>query len=90
MGNLRSVCKAIEHVAPDATVKLVTDAAGVEKADRIVFPGQGAITGCISALKKNGMFDVLEDVMHQKPFLGICLGLLPLPEQTPGSPPQRY
>ncbi len=75
MGNLRSVCKAIEHVAPDASVKLVTDAAGVEKADRIVFPGQGAITGCITALKKNGMFDVLEDVVCQKPFLGICLGL---------------
>jgi glutamine amidotransferase len=82
MGNLRSVCKAIEHVSPKASVKLVTDADGVENADRIVFPGQGAITGCISALKKNGMFDVLEDVVHKKPFLGICLGLQALYETS--------
>ena len=75
MGNLRSVCKAIEHVAPGVSVKLVTDAADVEKADHIVFPGQGAITGCIAALEKNGMLDVLEDVVNHKPFLGICLGL---------------
>lgn len=75
MGNLRSVCKAIEHVAPKASVKLVTDAAGLKNADRIVFPGQGAITGCISALKKSGLFDVLDDVVRNKPFLGICLGL---------------
>lgn len=70
MGNLRSVCKAIEHVSPKASVKLVTDADGVGNADRIVFPGQGAITGCISALKKSGMFDVLEDVVHKSHFLG--------------------
>lgn len=82
MGNLRSVCKAIEHVSPKASVKLVTDTDGVENADRIVFPGQGAITGCISALKKNGMFDVLEDVVHKKPFLGICLGLQALYETS--------
>lgn len=82
MGNLRSVRKAIEHVAPRARVNLVTDADGVESADRIVFPGQGAITGCISALQRNGMLDVLEDVVHKKPFLGICLGLQALYETS--------
>jgi len=82
MGNLRSVCKAIEHVAPRASVNLVTDAEGVKNTDRIVFPGQGAITGCISALKKSGMFEVLEDVVHKKPFLGICLGLQALYETS--------
>ncbi|MFV1997911.1 MAG: imidazole glycerol phosphate synthase subunit HisH [Acidiferrobacterales bacterium] len=82
MGNLRSVCKAIEHVAPRASVKLVTDADGVESADRIVFPGQGAITGCISALKQTGMFDVLDEVVRKKPFLGICLGLQALYETS--------
>ncbi|MEE8388172.1 MAG: imidazole glycerol phosphate synthase subunit HisH [Acidiferrobacterales bacterium] len=82
MGNLRSVCKAIEHVAPKARVKLVTDADGVKSADRVVFPGQGAITGCISALQRNGMFDVLENIVRKKPFLGICLGLQALYETS--------
>lgn len=82
MGNLRSVCKAIEHVAPKARVNLVTDASGVESADRIVFPGQGAITGCIAALQRNGMFHLLKDVVRKKPFLGICLGLQALYETS--------
>jgi len=82
MGNLRSVCKAIEHVAPGARVDLVTDPDVVMQADRIVFPGQGAITGCITALKKNGMIDVLQEVVREKPFLGICLGLQALYETS--------
>lgn len=82
MGNLRSVCKAIEHVAPRASVNLVTDPDAVMQADRIVFPGQGAITGCIAALKKNGMIDVLEEAVREKPFLGICLGLQALYETS--------
>ncbi|MCG6976928.1 MAG: imidazole glycerol phosphate synthase subunit HisH [Acidiferrobacterales bacterium] len=82
MGNLRSVCKAIEHVAPTVTVKLVTDAEGMRSADRIVFPGQGAIAGCVSALTRQGLLDALEDVVHNKPFLGICLGLQALYESS--------
>lgn len=82
MGNLRSVCKAIEHVAPQAKVALVTDADGIRRADRVVFPGQGAIAGCVTALAKQGLVDALEDVVHKKPFLGICLGLQALYESS--------
>jgi glutamine amidotransferase len=82
MGNLRSVCKAIAHVAPQARVALVTDADGIRRADRVVFPGQGAIAGCVTALTKQGLVDVLEDVVHEKPFLGICLGLQALYESS--------
>jgi glutamine amidotransferase len=82
MGNLRSVCKAIEHVAPQARVALVNDADGVGRADRVVFPGQGAIAGCVTALAKQGLADVLQDVIHKKPFLGICLGLQALYESS--------
>jgi glutamine amidotransferase len=82
MGNLRSVCKAIEHVAPKARVQLVDTAAHVSRADKVVFPGQGAIAGCMRALKTSGMQDALLDALHKKPFLGLCLGLQALYESS--------
>jgi len=75
MGNLRSVCKAIEHVAPRARVQLTTAAADIRAAARVVFPGQGAIGACMTALEGNGLRDSLLAAMKSKPFLGICLGL---------------
>jgi glutamine amidotransferase len=75
MGNLRSVCKAIEHVAPRASVSLVTLPAEIDRADKLVFPGQGAIGGCLAALNRDGLRDALARAMAGKPFLGICLGL---------------
>ncbi|OGI38602.1 MAG: imidazole glycerol phosphate synthase, glutamine amidotransferase subunit [Candidatus Muproteobacteria bacterium RBG_16_62_13] len=75
MGNLRSVCKAIEHVAPRARVALASDAGAVHRADRVVFPGQGAIAGCMTALASDRLHDALFTAMREKPFLGICLGL---------------
>ena len=82
MGNLRSVCKAIEHVAPKAAVQLVTEADAVRRADRVVFPGQGAIGGCVAALGVRGLREALLDAMRSKPFLGICLGLQALYERS--------
>lgn len=75
MGNLRSVCKALARVAPDANVRLAADAASVRAADRVVFPGQGAIGGCITALGRDGLQAAVLDAIKTKPFLGICLGL---------------
>lgn len=75
MGNLRSVCKAIEHVAPTARVVLANTPRQIARADRVVFPGQGAIRGCIEALERSGMRDALVAAMRAKPYLGICLGL---------------
>ncbi len=75
MGNLRSVCKALERVAPDADVRLASNAAGVRAADRVVFPGQGAIGGCLTALASDGLQAAVLDALETKPFLGICLGL---------------
>lgn len=75
MGNLRSVCKAIEHVAPRARVQLTTDAADVARADRVVFPGQGAISACMTALDSCHLRDAVLQAVQAKPFLGVCLGL---------------
>jgi glutamine amidotransferase len=75
MGNLRSVCKALEHVAPTARVLLTAEVAELRRADRVVFPGQGAIVGCMTALAAPGLKDAVVEAMRTKPFLGICLGL---------------
>lgn len=82
MGNLRSVCKAIQHVAPKAHVQLVNAAAGLSRADKVVFPGQGAIVGCMRALETSGLHDALLDALRNKPFLGLCLGLQALYESS--------
>ena len=75
MGNLRSVCKAIEHVSHQARVQLTSDPEAVRCADRVVFPGQGAIGGCMAALEHGDLRESLLEAMKTKPFLGICLGL---------------
>ena len=75
MGNVRSVQKAIEHVAPNDQVFLTDNAKLISEADRIVFPGQGAMGACMQALNEHGLVDVIKQAANEKPFLGICLGL---------------
>ena len=75
MGNVRSVQKAIEHVAPNDQVFLTDNAALISEADRIVFPGQGAMGACMQALNEHGLVEVIKQAAHEKPFLGVCLGL---------------
>jgi glutamine amidotransferase len=82
MGNLRSVSKALERVAPKVTVKLTSSADEIARADRVVFPGQGAIAGCMAALAQDGLREVVVAAMRSKPFLGICLGLQALYERS--------
>lgn len=76
MGNLRSVSKAIEHVADGGwRVQVTSDPAAIQAADRVVFPGQGAIGGCLAALEAHGLRPALLEATRTKPFLGLCLGL---------------
>jgi glutamine amidotransferase len=74
MGNLRSVSKAIEHVAGRNTVVVTDDPAMVAAADRVVFPGQGAMPDCTRELTERGLREAVIDAAAQKPFLGICIG----------------
>ena len=55
MGNLRSVAKAIEHVAPGHEVFITSDPARVAAAERVVFPGQGAMPDCMRELDARGL-----------------------------------
>lgn len=75
MGNLRSVSKALEYVAPDADVQVTSDPAVVQQADRVVFPGQGAMPDCMRELSERGLRDAVINASRTKPFLGICIGL---------------
>ncbi len=75
MGNLRSVSKALEHAVPGTRVVLTADPDELRRADRVVFPGQGAIAGCVHALDERGLREALIEAAQRKPFLGICLGL---------------
>ena len=75
MGNLRSVAKAIEHVAPGAEVRVSSDAAEIVAADRVVVPGQGAMPDCMRELSARGLREAVVRAAAEKPFLGICVGL---------------
>ncbi len=74
MGNLRSVQKALQHVAPEAEVEITADPARVRSADRVVFPGQGAMPDCMRSLKESGLGDAVGESARGKPFLGLCIG----------------
>lgn len=75
MGNLRSVSKALEFVAPDANVVVTHDVNVIANADKVVCPGQGAAADCMEALKQHELIDSLADCVASRPFLGICMGL---------------
>jgi imidazole glycerol-phosphate synthase subunit HisH len=75
MGNLRSVSQAVEHVATGKVVVVTSDAAVIQAAQRVIFPGQGAMPDCMRELD---LRDLRSAVMHaaaNKPFFGICIGL---------------
>ncbi len=82
MGNLRSVAKALEHVAPESVVLVTSDARDIHDAERIVFPGQGAMPDCIRELEARGLREPLLDAARNKPFLGLCIGLQMLFEHS--------
>ncbi|MCA8836704.1 MAG: imidazole glycerol phosphate synthase subunit HisH [Proteobacteria bacterium] len=75
-GNLYSVVKALELTAPAGTdIVIATTAADVERAERVVFPGQGSAGACLKHLHASGMTDAVRQAAQTKPFLGICMGM---------------
>lgn len=75
MGNLHSIAKALQHADPNVNVRIVSDVEAVLQADRVVFPGVGAIGDCMRALTDSGLASVIKTVAQEKPMLGICLGM---------------
>jgi len=82
MGNLRSVSKALEHVAPTKNVLVTSDPVEIANAARVVFPGQGAMPDCMRELDARGLRETVIHAAKNKPFLGICIGLQMLFEHS--------
>ena len=75
MGNLRSVSKAVEHVASGKSVVVTSDPKLIQNAHRVVFPGQGAMPDCMRELAARNLRKAIIDAAKNKPFLGICIGM---------------
>ena len=82
MGNLRSVWQALRQVADGREVCVTDDPAVVAAAERVVFPGQGAMPDCMHELDARGLRQAVLDAARNKPFLGICIGLQMLFERS--------
>ena len=81
VGNLRSVERAFEHVGAEPVV--TASRAAIEAASAVVLPGVGAFGKAMSNLERAGLADVIRQVIAQgRPFLGICLGLQLLFEES--------
>jgi len=81
--NLRSVAKALEAVAEgDHTITVSNNPETILNADKVVFPGQGAIGQCMDSLKEQELDGVIRESILNKPFLGICLGLQSLMDHS--------
>ena len=75
MGNLKSVHNAFKYTVPSITSVVTSDPNVINSADRIVFPGQGAMPDCIREIEERGLKDAIINAAAKKPFLGICIGL---------------
>jgi imidazole glycerol-phosphate synthase subunit HisH len=81
MGNLHSVAKALEHVGA-GRVLITSDAQVIREADRVVFPGVGAIRDCMAEIRRLGFDELVREVSVDRPFLGICVGMQALMERS--------
>lgn len=70
-GNIRSVMFALERLGVKATV--TDNAAHLQQASHVIFPGVGAANSAMPYLKERGLDTVIKSL--KQPFLGICLGM---------------
>lgn len=89
LGNLRSVAQALRAAAPEADVLISSSAADLDRADRIVLPGQGAMRDCMDSLRASGLEDALLRAAKTRPIMGVCVGeqmLFDESEENEGTP----
>ena len=85
MGNLRSVSKAFQNQGFEVSVTKDPDV--IDSAGGLVLPGQGAFGDCVRNLEENGIFGTIREYIQSgRPYLGICLGLQVLFEESEESP----
>lgn len=78
MGNLHSVYKSVDTAAQHSNrtvqITLTPHAEDIQAADKVIFPGQGAMPDCMNALNRSGLREAVLDALKNKPFFGICVG----------------
>jgi imidazole glycerol phosphate synthase glutamine amidotransferase subunit len=80
-GNLRSVKKAVDYLGIES--RIIRSASEFDGTDKLILPGVGAFGAAIETLKAKGLYQSVADWLHaNKPFLGICLGLQMLFEES--------
>jgi glutamine amidotransferase len=82
MGNLHSVAKAVESLGSDVRVNVSSNAREILAADRIVFPGVGAIRDCMAEIRRLGIDDIVREAIEQKPLLAVCVGMQALMQSS--------
>ena len=81
MGNIHSVQKALQHCG--AQTRVTNDPGEIASSAKAVLPGVGAFADAMRELEKQGLVPViLAHLKDNKPFLGICLGMQLLFEQS--------
>ncbi|HID49648.1 MAG TPA: imidazole glycerol phosphate synthase subunit HisH [Chromatiales bacterium] len=76
MGNLHSVAKALETAGAGSGVAVSAEASTILAAERVVFPGVGAIRDCMGELQRRGLDSVVREVASAgTPLLGVCVGM---------------
>jgi glutamine amidotransferase len=82
MGNLHSVASALRQISQD-DVQITSDADAIRNADRVIFPGVGAIRDCMAEIRRLQFDHVVHDVIASgKPLLAICVGMQALMQHS--------
>lgn len=75
MGNLRSVAQAFNHVKlENQEIVITSEASVIDRAERVVLPGQGAMKDCMAAIHTSGLLDSVLHAARNKPLFGVCVG----------------
>ena len=75
MGNLRSVAQALQHVKlENQEIRITSEPAVIDAADRVVLPGQGAMPDCMRAIRDSGVLEAVYRAAANKPLFGVCVG----------------
>ena len=87
-GNLHSVYKALKFIGGNPAI--TKDVSVIEKSDAVIFPGVGAFGAVMSSIKKNNLQDIIiKSAKSSKPFLGICVGMQVLFEDSEENPEEK-
>jgi len=86
MGNLHSVAKAVEHAGRELAIPIKVEVTAeprkIAAADRVIFPGVGAIRDCMAEIRRLNVGEMVAEAMQAKPVLAICVGMQALMEHS--------